>query len=84
MMKSRARLLKIDYVKNRIAFDLEWNSKDHFDRDLTAFRAFFDYGRVSVGVLVTRDTSLVPLKAGRSGGCPVLAFGITSALRKET
>ena len=76
---------KIDYLKNRIAFDLEWNSKDQtFDRDLTAFRAFFDYGRVSVGVLVTRNTSLVPLKAGRSGGCPVLAFGITSALRKET
>lgn len=74
---------KIDYVKNRIAFALEWNNKDQaFDRDLAAFRAFFDYGRVSVGVLVTRDTSLVSLKAGRSGGCPVLAFGITSALRK--
>ena len=82
---ARADTHKIDYLKNRIAFDLEWNSKDQtFDRDLTAFRAFFDYGRVSVGVLVSRDTSLVPLKAGRSGGCPVLAFGITSALRKET
>ena len=82
---ARADTHKIDYLKNRIAFDLEWNSKgQNFYRDLTAFRAFFDYGRVSVGVLVTRDTSLVPLKAGRSGGCPVLAFGITSALRKET
>ena len=29
---------KIDYLKNRIAFDLEWNSKDQtFDRDLYAF-----------------------------------------------
>jgi len=29
---------KIDYVKNRIAFDLEWNAKDQtFDRDLYAF-----------------------------------------------
>src|SRR5262249_51287954 len=50
---------KIDYVKGKVAFDLEWNAKDQtFDRDLAAFRAFFDYGRVSVGVLVTRDVSL--------------------------
>lgn len=111
---------KIDYLKNKVAFDLEWNSKDQtFDRDLAAFRAFFDYGRISVGVLLTRDVSLVPyfvslgsvvdragisrdvvakygkeggstthmrkllprLNAGRSGGCPVLAFGITPKLR---
>ena len=32
---------KIDYVKDRVAFDLEWNSKDQtFDRDLYAFSAF--------------------------------------------
>jgi hypothetical protein len=31
---------KIDYVKGKVAFDLEWNSKDQtFDRDLYAFRA---------------------------------------------
>ena len=30
---------KIDYVKGKAAFDLEWNSKDQtFDRDLYAFR----------------------------------------------
>ncbi len=30
---------KIDYVKGKVAFDLEWNSKDQtFDRDLYAFR----------------------------------------------
>lgn len=113
---------KIDYVKGKVALDLEWNAKDQtFDRDLAAFRAFFDYGRISVGVLVTRDPSLVPyfihlgkaldkdgaevegltvskygfeygstthinkllprMSAGRSGGCPVLAFGITPKLR---
>lgn len=50
---------KIDFVKNRVAFDLEWNSKDQtFDRDLYAFRAFFDYRKISVGVLVTRSSSL--------------------------
>lgn len=103
---------KIDYVKNRVALDLEWNSKDQtFDRDLYAFRAFFEYGRISVGVLVTRGASMVPyfrslgkkvldkygaeggctthinkllprLEAGRSGGCPVLVFGITPKLRE--
>ena len=30
---------KIDYVKGKVAFDLEWNSEDQtFDRDLYAFR----------------------------------------------
>lgn len=116
---------KIDYGKGKVAFDLEWNAKDQtFDRDLAAFRAFFDYGRISVGVLLTRDTSLVPyfislgkpldklgnevegrvvskygheggstthmnkllprMNAGRSGGCPVLAFGITPRLRSPS
>jgi len=43
---------KVDYLKGRVAFDLEWNSKDQtFDRDLYAFRAFFEYDAISVGVL---------------------------------
>lgn len=107
---------KIDYLKGEVAFDLEWNSKDQtFDRDLYAFRAFFEYNKISVGVLVTRSRSLrewfatlgtyvdkngtvrpiagkygastthmnklIPrLEAGRSGGCPVLALGITIKL----
>jgi hypothetical protein len=50
---------KIDYVKNKVAFDLEWNSKDQtFDRDLYAFQAFFESGAISVGVLVTRSGDL--------------------------
>lgn len=53
---------KIDYVKGRVAFDLEWNSKDQtFDRDLYALRAFHECGLISVGVLVTRSASLNPL-----------------------
>lgn len=49
----------IDYVKGRVAIDLEWNSKDQtFDRDLYAFRAFFEYGRIDVGILVTRSNEL--------------------------
>ena len=53
---------KVDYLKGRVAFDLEWNSKDQtFDRDLYAFRAFFDYDAISVGILVTRSNELDPL-----------------------
>lgn len=50
---------KIDYVKGKVAFDLEWNSKDQtFDRDLYAMSAFFQSGAIDVGVLVTRSGSL--------------------------
>lgn len=50
---------KVDYVKGRVAFDLEWNSKDQtFDRDLYAFSAFAQCGIIDVGVLVTRSTDL--------------------------
>ncbi len=117
---------KIDFVKGRVAFDMEWNSKDQtFDRDLYAFNAFFLSGVIDVGVLVTRGATLNPvlrqlgpalkkdgtpetkltkgnrlyrmthekygasttwwgkliyrLNAGRNGGCPVLAVGITPA-----
>ena len=53
---------KIDFVKNRVAFDLEWNSKDQtFDRDLYAFRAFHEAGVISAAVLVTRSENLNPV-----------------------
>lgn len=96
---------KVDYIKNRVAFDLEWNSKDQtFDRDLYAFRAFHEADLISAAVIVTRSESLNPvfkelgikdkygasttwmgkleyrLKAGRNGGCPVLALGMKPSL----
>lgn len=50
---------KIDFVKNRIAFDMEWNSKDQtFDRDLYAARAFYECGIVDAGILLTRSKAL--------------------------
>lgn len=56
---------KVDYLKGRVAFDLEWNSKDQtYDRDLYAFRSFFDYNKISVGVLVTRSEELNPFFNG--------------------
>jgi len=52
----------VDYIHGRVAFDLEWNSKDQtFDRDLYAFRAFFEFNKISVGVVVTRSLTLNPL-----------------------
>ena len=49
----------IDFLKNRIAFDLEWNSKDQtFDRDLLAMRTYFDCGLIDVGIIVTRSEEL--------------------------
>lgn len=49
----------IDFLKNRVAFDLEWNSKDQtFDRDLLAMRTYFDCGLIDVGVIVTRAENL--------------------------
>jgi len=53
---------KIDYVKGRVAFDLEWNSKDQtFDRDLYAMRAFHECGLISLGVMLTRSEKLNPV-----------------------
>lgn len=53
---------KVDYVKNKVAFDLEWNSKDQtFDRDLYAFSAFSQCSVIDVGVLLTRSASLDPI-----------------------
>lgn len=52
----------IDYVKDRIAIDLEWNSKDQtFDRDLFALRTYYECGIISCGVIITRSASLNPI-----------------------
>lgn len=49
----------IDFIKGKVAFDLEWNSKDQtFDRDLLAMRTYFDCGLIEVGVIVTRAKEL--------------------------
>lgn len=45
---------KIDYVKGNVAIDMEWNSKDQtFDRDLYAFRTFYE-----CGVIITRSEGM--------------------------
>ena len=49
----------IDFVKGKVAFDLEWNSKDQtFDRDLLAMRNYFDARIIDAGIIVTRSEEL--------------------------
>lgn len=53
---------KIDYVKNGVAVDMEWNSKDQtFDRDLYAFRTFYECDVIKCGVIITRSEKLNPV-----------------------
>ncbi|QHS52858.1 BglII/BstYI family type II restriction endonuclease [Edaphobacter sp. 12200R-103] len=49
----------VDYFKNRVAVETEWNNKDpFFDRDLTTFRLLFELNVLSVGVIITRAAEL--------------------------
>ncbi len=107
---------RIDFLKGRVALDLEWNSKDQtYDRDLSAFSAFYEAGAIDLGIILTRGSDLdnsyfrslgnvltksgypgkdlvvskfgasttwmgkllYRLDAGRNGGCPIIAIGIT-------
>lgn len=46
---------KVDNVKGKIALDVEWNAKDgNLDRDLGAYRALYEVGIITAGVIVTR------------------------------
>src|SRR5262249_48831760 len=59
---------KVDHVRMferpngkryRIALEIEWNNKDpFFDRDLENFKRLHAEGGISVGVVITRGTSL--------------------------
>jgi hypothetical protein len=50
---------KVDYYKNHVAVETEWNNKDpFFDRDLNNFRLLFELRAISVGVIITRCDEL--------------------------
>lgn len=50
---------KVDYYRNRVAVELEWNNKDPFyDRDLNNFRLLHELDVISVGIIVTRADEL--------------------------
>jgi hypothetical protein len=51
---------KIDYVKGKVAFDLEWNSKDQtFDRDLYAFRDLIQKTTAAKIALMRREPEVL-------------------------
>jgi Restriction endonuclease BglII len=60
---------KVDNVKGGVALDVEWNAKDgNLDRDISAYRALYDAGIISAGVIVTRtmtDLRELGVKLGR-------------------
>jgi hypothetical protein len=71
---------QVDYFRNRVAIETEWNNKDPFyDRDLTTFRLLFELNVLSVGVIVTRAAELQDifeeLGRGRSYGNSTTQMG---------
>jgi len=51
----------VDYIKGRVALDIAWIDKDQtIDKDLHAFRTFFDYDKISLGILLTIGNDLGP------------------------
>jgi hypothetical protein len=63
---------KVDNVKVGVAIDVEWNAKDgNLDRDLAAYRALYEAGVISVGVIITRahqDTRDLCIRLGHPDG----------------
>ncbi|WP_278851098.1 BglII/BstYI family type II restriction endonuclease [Parasutterella excrementihominis] len=46
----------IDCLKGRMAVDIEWNAKDgNLDRDISAYRAWYQFGLIDGAVLITKD-----------------------------
>lgn len=72
----------IDFIKSKVAFDLEWNSKDQtFDRDLLAMRTYFDCGLVEVGIIVTRSEELNDIfknVTGENGKSLIAKYGAST------
>jgi len=49
----------IDFLKGRVALDIEWNKKDiSFDRVLASMRTCYECGLISAGIIVTRSSDL--------------------------
>lgn len=88
----------VDNFKNRIVLDVEWNAKDgNLDRDLAAYRSWFEAGVISAGIIITKDRlalltlarsiwreyqSTLPV-AERSAGLPIdLATSTVTAFDK--
>lgn len=46
----------VDALKGKMAVDIEWNAKDgNLDRDISAYRAWYDFEQIVGAVLITKD-----------------------------
>lgn len=46
----------VDALKGKLAVDIEWNAKDgNLDRDIAAYRAWYDFEQIVGAVLITKD-----------------------------
>lgn len=74
---------KVDNLKGRVALDVEWNAKDgNLDRDLGAYRAFYDGAIVDGAVIVTRSTTDLRKLAADLGTPDALKTSTTTNLDK--
>lgn len=74
---------KVDNVKGGVALDVEWNAKDgNLDRDVSAYRAFYEAGIISTGVVLTRTTTDLRQLGERLGRPRFLATATTTNLGK--
>lgn len=75
----------VDNVKDRIALDVEWHAKDgNLDRDVGAYRAFYDGAIIDGGVILTRSFASIralSVELGRPGG---FATTTTTTIEKLT
>lgn len=62
----------VDNVKDRVALDVEWHAKDgNLDRDVSAYRAFYDGAIIDGGVIITRSyvgIRALSIELGRADG----------------
>ncbi len=75
----------VDNVRDRIALDVEWHAKDgNLDRDVSAYRAFYEGALIDGGVILTRSFSSIralSIELGREKG---FATTTTTTIEKLT
>ena len=74
---------KVDNLKDKMALDVEWNAKDgNLDRDVSAYRALYEAGIISAGVMITRTVTDLRELGHRLGRERFLATTTTTNLGK--
>ena len=79
----------VDNRKGRVLVDVEWNAKDgNLDRDLAAYRAWYEDGLIDGAVIITKDRpSLLDLALGLwadyRGACVDEVYAATRCPKKK-